>query len=94
MDHWFHHNFQGTRPYQVWESGINYLLDNLDPGFVGLVHGQARDIAMYETPLYYFGESSIPPPLIPLSTSAILRNHKVEPGREHRHVINGQIVIY
>ena len=94
MDHWFHHNFQGTRPYQVWESGINYLLDNLDPGFVGLVHGQARDIAMYETPLYYFGESSIPPPLIPLSTSTILRNHKVEPGREHRHVINGQIVIY
>ena len=94
MDHWFHHNFQDTRPYQVWQSGINYLIDNLDQRFIGLVQGQARDVAMYETPLYYFGESSIQPPAIPLSTGAMLRDHKVEPGREHRHVINGQLVIY
>jgi len=94
MDYWFHHNFQGTRPYQVWESGIDYLLDNIDPVFVGIVHGQAKDIAMYETPLYYFGESSIQPPAIPLSTGAMLREQKAGPGREHRHVINGQLVIY
>jgi hypothetical protein len=94
MDHWFHHNFQGTRPYQVWESGINYLIDNLDPGFVGLVHGQARDIVIYETPLYCFGESSIQPPVIPISTGAMLRDYKVDPGKQHRHIINGRLVIY
>jgi len=94
MDHWFHYNFKDTRAYQVWESGIDFVLKNIDSRFIGYSHGQARDIIIYETPLYYFGDSSIQELNLPLRTGTLLKNHKVDPACEHRHVINGKIVIY
>jgi hypothetical protein len=94
MDYWFHHNFKGTRPYQVWESGINYLLDNIDPAFVEHIHGQAKNIIMFESPLYYFGDSNIPVSNKPLMPGNNIKDHKVDPARQHRHVINGRLVIY
>lgn len=94
MDFWFHYNFKDTKPYQVWEAGINYLLDNIHPEYVEYIHGQAKNIIMFESPLYYFGDSSIPAPTGPLAMSKIAQDQKVDPNREHRHFINGKLVIY
>lgn len=94
MDYWFHHNYQGTEQYNIWTSGIDYLISNLDSKYVGYAQGQARDIIMYESPLYYFGESQIREPSVPLNTRIMLKNHKVEPTLTHRHVINGKLEIY
>jgi hypothetical protein len=94
MDHWFHHNYQGTQQYNIWKSGINYLLGNLSKEYIGYVQGQATDIIIHESPLYYFGDSNVREPVLPLSTRLALRDHKVDPARQHRHIINGKIVIY
>ena len=94
MDHWFHHNYQGTHQYNVWKAGIDYLINNLNPEYVGYSQGRAMDIVMYESPLYYFGENSIKEPTVSLSTKALLKNHKIDPLRKHRHAIKGKIEIY
>ena len=94
MDYWFHHNFKGTKSYQVWESGIQYLVNNLAEEYIGYVHGNAANIIMFETPLYYFGESNIPSLTFPLPQGENLKAQKIEPTKQHRHVINGRLVIY
>lgn len=94
MDYWFHHNFKGTRPYQVWQSGIDYLISNLDTDFVEEIHGRPTNIVMFDTPLYCFGDSSIPKLDLPFAPGPILKNKKVDPSRTHRHIIDGRLVIY
>jgi hypothetical protein len=94
MDYWFHHNFKDTRAYQVWESGIDYLISTLDPMFIENLHGRPTNIMMFDTPLYYFGDSSIPNLNLPFSPGKNLKDQKVDPGKQHRHVINGRLVIY
>jgi hypothetical protein len=94
MDYWFHHNYRGTKQYRIWEAGIDYVLNNIDKDYIKYMHGQARDIAMYESPLYYFGDSNIIPTPSPFTTAKILKDNAVSPTSQHRHVINGKIVIY
>lgn len=94
MDYWFHHNFKNTKPYQVWESGIDYLISTLDPVFVEHIHGRATNIVMFDTPLYYFGDSTIPKLNLPFAPGENLKSLKVDPDKQHRHVINGRLVIY
>jgi hypothetical protein len=94
MDYWFHHNFKGTKSYQVWQSGIQYLVNNLSDEYIGYVHGKASNIIMFETPLYYFGESNIPPATFPLPLGKNLKSLKVDPVKQHRHIIAGRLVIY
>lgn len=88
MDYWFHHNFKGTRPYQVWEAGIDFLTANLNTEFVEYIHGRATNIVMFDTPLYCFGDSNIKSLELPFNASHI------KSSATHRHVINGQLVIY
>lgn len=91
MDYWFHHNFKGTRPYQIWEAGIDFLTSNLNSEFVEYVHGRATNITMFDTPLYCFGESKITPVTLPFTSS---KDHIVNADKQHRHVINSRLVIY
>ena len=94
MDYWFHHNYKGTKQYSIWEAGIDYVLNNINKDYIKYMHGQARDIVMYESPLYYFGDSNITPTSSPFTTATLLRDNAVSPTIQHRHVINGKIVIY
>lgn len=91
MDYWFHHNFKGTRPYQIWEAGIDFLTNNLNSEFVEYVHGRATNITMFDTPLYCFGESKITNVVLPFTSS---KDHIVDISKQHRHVINGRLIIY
>ena len=94
MDYWFHHNFKDTQAYQVWESGIDYLVSTLDPMFVENIHGRPSNIMMFETPMYYFGDSSIPMLSLPFTPGKDLKEKRVNSSTQHRHVINGRLVIY
>jgi hypothetical protein len=94
MDYWFHHNFKDTQAYRVWESGIDYLTSTLDPVFIENIHGRPTNIMMFDTPLYYFGDSTIPNLDLPFAPGASLKDKKVDPAKQHRHVINGRLVIY
>ncbi len=94
MDYWFHHNFKNSKPYQVWESGINYLTSTLDAAFIEEIQGRPTNIIMFDTPLYYVGDSLIPNLNLPFTPGTILKDKKIDPARQHRHVINGRLVIY
>ena len=94
MDYWFHHNFKDTQAYRVWESGIDYLISTLDPAFVENLHGRPTNIMMFETPMYYFGDSNIPNLALPFTPGADLKEKRVDSSKQHRHVINGRLVIY
>ena len=95
MDYWFHRNFKGTELYKVWENGITYLLDNIDPKYVGLVLDRPADIQMFNSVYYYFGESDISSPTTTaLKTKPLITSQLSEiTERKHRYVINGQIII-
>lgn len=94
MDYWFHRNFQDTKQYQVWQSGIDYILDNLKKEFIGFVHGRPINIVIYDSPLYYFGDSNIVSPAVPFSYAKELKEKQVSSGITHRHFIKGKLVIY
>ena len=96
MDYWFHRNFKETKLYLSWESGVDYLLKNVDPYYIGVVLDRPADIQIFDSLYYYFGDDHAPEedgkgfktkPLIASQQSDIT-------SRTHKHVINGQIVIY
>lgn len=101
MDYWFHHNFKNTKPYQVWQSGIDFVVNKLDPRFIGIIHERPTNIIMFESPLYCFGDSSIPELKLPFAPGQPTKFMKVgdlwavtNPARPQRHVINGKLTIY
>jgi hypothetical protein len=94
MDHWFHINFKNSKLYSVWEAGIQYLLTNLDKKYIGFTDGVARDIAVFDSPYYYFADCHIPEQVRGVQTREFFLQHKQEINRQHRHVINGRLVIY
>ena len=95
MDYWFHRNFKGTELYGVWKSGITYLLDTLDPKYVGLVLDRPADIQMFNSVYYYFGESDISSPTTnALKTKPLITSQQSDiTERKHRFAINGQLII-
>ena len=92
MDYWFHHNFKGTKSYQVWESGIDYLISNLDATFISEIHGRPTNTIMFETPLYCFGDSSIPDLNLSLAPGKNLKAQKIDVAKQH--IIDGRLIIY
>ena len=96
MDYWFHHNFKNTRPYQVWQAGVDFVIENINPRHVASVHGRPTHIILFDSPLYCFGESKIPKLSLPFSPSETIqvKNIWVDPGTPIRHVIDGKLVIY
>ena len=95
MDYWFHKNFKGTELYRVWENGIKYLMDKLDPKYVSMVLDRPADIEMFDSLYYYFGDSTIPDPATnALKTKPLITSQRSDiTSRKHRFVFNGQIVI-
>ena len=96
MDYWFHRNFKETKLYSSWESGINYLLDNLNPMYINHTFNKPTDIAIYDSLYYCFGDSTIPAPTTQAfkTKELITRQRSNVTNRTNKHVINGKIVIY
>jgi|LauGreDrversion4_2_1035121.scaffolds.fasta_scaffold14644_7 hypothetical protein len=101
MDYWFHYNFKDTKPHQVWQAGIDYVIDTLDPKYLSKIHNKIANIEMFDSPLYCFGDSSIPELNLPFAPSKDTKNKKtgnrwaiLDPAMPHRHIINGRLVVY
>ena len=87
MDHWFHTNFKGTRLYDTWQAGVDYLLTNINSHHVGIKKGTATDLTVYQSPFYYVGECDIP-------VTSPLPNPTPVQDATYKHIINGKLSIY
>jgi hypothetical protein len=58
MDHWFHVNMKGTKFYDVWESGVKYLTDNVDPKYFQYQAGRPDGIHICKSKMYYLGDEN------------------------------------
>jgi hypothetical protein len=106
MDFWFHQNFVGTKMYNIWEAGIDYLLDNINDCFVDKNTSKnpynptsterSIDLRVFNSMFYYLGDSSIPDSKIP-HTAPNAFSKTVEDNYKkiyHLHCIKGKLVIY
>jgi hypothetical protein len=57
MDYWFYVNFKNTHAYRVWQSGLRYLTDNIDPKFFNNEMGRPVGLVGFISPFYYLGEA-------------------------------------
>ena len=101
MSFWFHHNFKETKAHQVWQSGIDFIVDNLDEKYIGRLHGTPANIELFESTFYCIGDSQIPESDLPLMPAKNYPYHQtdgkwaiVPPDSVRRHMINGSLVIY
>jgi len=58
MDQWFYANFQDTRVYQVWQAGLKYLVDNIDPKYFNNEMGRPVGFVGFISPFYYLGDAA------------------------------------
>ena len=92
MDHWFHVNFKNTKAYNVWEAGINHLLNNLNENYIHLVNGKQTNIKEFMSPFYYIGECNIPSMGV-LQNKALMDKARAM-ATKHVHFIKNKMVIY
>jgi hypothetical protein len=57
MDHWFYTNFQGTEPYDIWQAGLNLLVDNIDPKFFNREQNRPVGFVGFLSPFYCIGDA-------------------------------------
>jgi len=57
MDQWFYQNFQETRAFKVWQAGLKYLVDNIDPKYFNNEMGRPVGFVGFISPFYYLGEA-------------------------------------
>jgi len=62
MDYWFYVNFRETHAYRVWQSGLRYLTDNIDPKFFNNEMGRPVGLVGFISPFYYLGEADFEDP--------------------------------
>jgi hypothetical protein len=62
MDYWFYVNFKNTHAYRVWQSGLRYLTDNIDPKFFNNEMGRPVGLVGFISPFYYLGEADFEDP--------------------------------
>lgn len=55
MDFWFYKNFQGTRAYEVWQAGLNLLVDTIDLKYFNTELGRPVGFVGFLSPFYYLG---------------------------------------
>lgn len=55
MDHWFYTNFKETRAYQVWQSGLQLLVDTIDPKYFNNEMGRPVGFVGFLSPFYCLG---------------------------------------
>jgi len=92
MDYWFHQNCKNTKEYQVWQAGVNYILNNINEKYVIPVKGNKINIAWFMSPFYYIGECNIP------SIGAVKQLDALTAARNDQnkyvHCIQGRLAVY
>lgn len=58
MDHWFYTNLKGTRLYSAWESGLQLLVDKINPKYFKFQVGQPTGLHYQCSTFYYIGSSN------------------------------------
>jgi hypothetical protein len=58
MDQWFYQNFQDTRAFQVWQAGLKYLVEHIDPKYFNNEMGRPVGFVGFISPFYYLGDAS------------------------------------
>jgi hypothetical protein len=94
MDQWFYVNFKDTESYSVWQSGIEYFLDNIDTKYLLLLKGNPDEMHKFQSPYYYIGDSNIEQHNKGFNIKSVSLDQHLDFAKKHRHVINGQLVIY
>ena len=94
MDAWFHENYKNTRLYNVWQAGIEYLVDHLDSKYVWDRNGRPTNIKDYQSPFYYLGDAIAEPVSTVLPTKDITTNARTNDGEKFVHCINNRLSIY
>ena len=94
MDTWFFNNFKDTKLFQVWEDGLQFLIENLNPRYIstqqeGII---VSGVTSYMSPLYYLGPSDIPKIGV-VQNGDVLRKARNDQTK-YVHVINSKLVIY
>ena len=65
MDHWFHVNLEGTKIFDAWQAGLQFLLDKIDNKYFIYVVGQPAGLHQNTSAFYYIGpETNIQMPAI------------------------------
>ena len=55
MDTWFYKNLKDSNLYNAWESGLNYLINHIDPKFFIHQLGKPSGLMVMTSPFYYLG---------------------------------------
>jgi hypothetical protein len=55
MDHWFYVNFKETQIYKVWQAGLGFLVDKIDPKFFNNELGRPVGFVGFLSPFYCLG---------------------------------------
>lgn len=58
MDYWFYTNFKDTHQYIVWQAGLKYLVDHIDPKYFNYEMGRPVGFVGFLSPFYYLGEAN------------------------------------
>ena len=58
MDHWFYTNLKGTRLYEVWEAGLQFLVDKIDKRYFVNKLGRPTGLILYRSIMYHIGEEN------------------------------------
>ena len=91
MDNWFFTNFADTDLYRTWEAGVDYLSTSLNSRYFRYHQNNIVDIKQYQTPFYYIGDSTIPPPQLPFMAS---KQEFLIDQQTYIHCIQGRLLIY
>ncbi len=58
MDHWFYVNFQHTEAYKVWQAGLQYLFERIDPKYFNMEMGRPVGFVGFVSPFYHLGPAA------------------------------------
>jgi hypothetical protein len=70
MDHWFHVNLEGTKIFDAWQAGLQFLLDKINNKYFIQVIGQPAGLQQNTSTFYYIG-----PELTVQNPTVINRNY-------------------
>lgn len=60
MDFWFYTNFKETKVYQIWQAGLNLLVDNIDEKYFNKELGKPVGFVGFLSPFYCLGDAVKP----------------------------------
>jgi hypothetical protein len=57
MDHWFFTNYSDTPTYSVWQNGLKFLVDKIDPKYIRYRSEEPVGLSGNYSLFYYMGTS-------------------------------------